>query len=172
MNLKDLLIKKKQVVIEKWFNLIISSYPPDTAHYLRNQKNQFTNPVGHAIHTAIEGIFDELINPSDSGRITTYLDNVIRIRAIQDFAPSVALNFLFLLKEIVRLELKEELHEHNLFDELLIFESWIDGLLKESFDIYMSCREKIYELGANEVKNLTYRLLKSADLIKEAEERI
>lgn len=158
MNFKDLLLKKKEAIIEKWFDLIIDSYPPDTAHYLKSQKNRFTNPVGYTIHTAIEGLFDELINPSDSARITAYLDNIIRVRAIQDFSPSVALNFLFLLKEVVRLELKDELYKHDLFEELLMFESWVDGLLKESFDIYMNCREKIYELSANEVKNLTYRL--------------
>jgi len=35
------------------------------------------------------------------------------------------------------------------------------------FDIYMMCREKIYELKANEVRNRTYRAFKRANLITE-----
>lgn len=161
MDLKSLLTTKKEVIIGKWFNLIIDSYPPDTVHYLKNQKNPFSNPVGSTIQTAIGGIFDELLNPSDAVRVTTYLDNIIRIRAIQDFSPSDALNFLFLLKDVVRIELNKDIYEYNLFEDLLIFESQVDKLLKESFDIYMRCREKIYELGANEIRNMTFQLLRN-----------
>ncbi len=180
MNLKDLLLKKKEGIVNKWFGLIIDSYPPDTTHFLRNQKNQFTNPVGHTIRTAIEGIFDELLSPSDSVRVNTYLDNIIRIRAIQGFTPSVALNFLFLLKDVVRQEIMEVLHEDGLFaesprfigEELLNFESRVDRLLMESFDIYMGCRERIFELSAIEARNMTYRLLEGANLIKNSSETL
>jgi hypothetical protein len=170
MTLRALLLRRKEKIINKWFDLVIDSYPPDTVHFIRNQKNQFANPVGHTIHTAIEGIFDGLLNPSDSAKISKYLDNIIRIRAIQDFTPSVALNFLFLLKDVVRQEIKEEIHEDGIFEEVLSFESLMDGLLKESFEIYMACREKIYELSANEARNMTYRLLEGAGLIKDPSE--
>jgi len=163
MNLKDLLTTKREVIIETWFNLIIESYPSDTVHYLRSQKNPFSNPVGSTIHSAIEGLFDQLLEPSDPVKINTYLDNIIRIRAIQDFNPSTALNFLFLLKDVVRMEINKDIYEHNLFEDLLMFESRIDMLLKESFDIYMRCREKIYELSANEARNMTFQLLRSAN---------
>jgi len=170
MNLRDILSQKREGIIKKWFDLIIDSYPPDTAHFIKNQKNQFANPVGSTIHTAIEGIFDELLNPSDSVKLSTYLDNIIRIRAIQDFTPSVALNFLFLLKDVIREEIKEDLHGEGMVNEVLSFESRVDDLLKESFEIYMACREKIYELSANEMKNMTYKLLEGANLIKDSSE--
>jgi len=170
MDLKEILSNKKEGIINKWFNLIIDSYPPDTAHFLKTQKNQFTNPVGHTIHNAIEGILDELLQPSDPVKLTTHLDSIIRIRAIQDFSPSVALNFLFLLKEVVREEVKAEAGADAMTRELLDFESRVDGLLKESFDIYMACREKLYELSANEARNMTYRLLEGANLLKDSPE--
>jgi|Deesub1362A_J573_1020465.scaffolds.fasta_scaffold00173_54 hypothetical protein len=170
MNLKELLSNRKETIINKWFDLIIDSYPPDTAHFLRTQKNQFTNPVGHTIHNAIEGILDELLEPSDSAKLTSHLDSIIRIRAIQGFTPSVALNFLFLLKKVVRDEIQAEAGMNGVAEELLGFESQVDGLLKESFDIYMACREKLYELSANEARNMTYRLLESANLLKDSSE--
>lgn len=172
MNLKNLLLEKKQGILEKWFDLILETYPPDTANHLRNQRNQFTNPVGHSILHGIEGLFEEIVNSLNFERITPYLDNIIRIRAIQDFTPSQALGFLFLLKKVIREELKQEIAEHQLFEELLSLESRIDEIIKVSFDVYMKCREKIYELSADETKRWTFRLLKGANIIDEAQEKI
>jgi len=36
-----------------------------------------------------------------------------------------------------------------------------------SFDIYMKCREKIYELKTDELRRMTYRLLQKANLVRE-----
>lgn len=172
MNLKNLLLEKKQEILKDWFDLILETYPPDTVNYLRNQKNQFANPVGHSIFHGIDGLFEEIINSLNFERITPYLDNIIRIRAIQDFTPSQALSFLFILKKVIREELKQEIAEYRLFEELLSLESRIDEIIKVSFDVYMKCREKIYELSANETKNWTSRLLKGTNLINEAQEKI
>ena len=40
-----------------------------------------------------------------------------------------------------------------------------------SFDIYMNHREKIFEIRLNEIKNMTSRLLKRANLIYEIPEQ-
>jgi hypothetical protein len=42
------------------------------------------------------------------------------------------------------------------------------GLL--AFDIYMQCREKIYELKANEMKERTFKAFARAGLVKEPDE--
>ncbi len=52
-------------------------------------------------------------------------------------------------------------------EELAALESRIDDMALLAFDLFMGCREKIYELRANEVRNRTVRLLKKADLIVE-----
>ncbi|MEW6715073.1 MAG: RsbRD N-terminal domain-containing protein, partial [Nitrospirota bacterium] len=87
----------------------------------------------------------------------------------QEFSPSKALSFLFLLKKVIRAEVSNEAREYHLFDELSAIESRIDELVNISFDIYMQCREKIYELKANEMRNWTYRLLQNTNMVKEAE---
>ena len=43
----------------------------------------------------------------------------------------------------------------------------IDRLLLLAFDIYMECREKIYDLKANEEKNKVFKAFKRAGLISE-----
>lgn len=171
MNLKNLLSEKKKSIMERWFNLIIETYPPETIQFLKSQKDRFTNPVGSTIFKGMEGIFDQILQESESEKISTFLDNVIRIRAVQDFTASQALVFIFHLKKVIREELKNEIREKGFSDELLALESTIDDLALLSFDIFMKCREQVYELKANEVKNMTFSLLKKANLIYDIEEQ-
>ena len=95
-----------------------------------------------------------------------FLDSIVRIRAVQDFSPSEAVSFIFQLKSAVRQELGSELvTQADIARDLAVFESAIDDLALFSFDIYMKCREKIYDLKANEARNMTFRLLQQARLI-------
>lgn len=176
MELKTLLSGKRSVILEKWFNLILESYPPDASGFLRSQRNQFTNPVGNTILKGTEGLFDKLLGEMDSDSeeaVSLFLDNIIRIKAIQDFTPSQAISFIFDLKKVIREELKNENSgvESRISGELLKLESRIDELALESFDIYMKCREKIYDLRAKEFQDKTFRLLQMANLISDPELR-
>jgi hypothetical protein len=54
-----------------------------------------------------------------------------------------------------------------MFRELLTLESRIDQLANASFDIFMKCREKLYEIRANELRNWTYRALQKTGFYKE-----
>ncbi len=171
MRLNSLLTDKKASILEKWFNVIIESYPPDTASFLKTQSNRFANPIGSTISKGIEDIFDELLRglnlPQAEEKTSQFLDDIVRIRAVQDFTPSQALSFIFPLKRIIREELAAEIAVNHLSDEILALESEIDGLALSSFDIYMKCREKIYDIKANEVKRSTFRLLQMANLIND-----
>jgi hypothetical protein len=168
MNLKHHLMEKKPAILKKWFNAIADTYPGDTAGFLKKKKAQFTNPVGYNIAEGIEGLFDALLQGVIPGDVSTFLDTIIRIRAIQDFSPSEAVSFIFRLKKVVRQELGSEvLSGQGIADELTAFDLSIDDLALFSFDIYMKCREKIYELKANEARNMTFRLLQKARLIDE-----
>jgi len=139
--------------------------------FLKKQKDRFANPVGYTISQGIEGLFEELLQGMDSGKVSSFLDNIVRVRAVQDFPPSQAMAFIFLLKKVIKEELKSEIRENGLAEELLIFESKIDALALLSFDIYMKCREKIYEIRVKEVKNSVHMLLRKANLICEIPEQ-
>jgi hypothetical protein len=171
MKLKNLLYEKRSAILKRWFDLILETYPPETALFFKNKKNQFSNPVGYTISQGIESLFDEILQGTDSDKVSLFLDNIIRVRAIQDFTPSQAISFIFLLKKVLRDELDKEIREHDISEELHIIESRIDDLALLSFDIFMKCREKIYELKAMELSNQTYTLLKKAKLIVDLEEQ-
>jgi RsbT co-antagonist protein rsbRD N-terminal domain len=167
MNLQNHLMEKKTAILKKWFEAVADTYPGDTAEFLKNKKARFTNPVGYNIAEGLEGLFDAMLHGVIPDTVSGFLDAIIRIRAIQDFQPSEALSFIFQLKKVIRKELGEVVRNRELADELTAFESVIDDLALFSFDIYMKCREKIYELKANEAKNMTFRLLQKARLIDE-----
>jgi hypothetical protein len=165
MNLKDLLTEKKTVIVKKWFDAVVETYPGDTSGFLKKHAAQFTNPVGYTFAQGLEGLFDALIAGLIPDKVSSFLDGIVRIRAVQDFAPSQAVSFIFVLKRVVRGALENELRENRLSEELSAFDSTVDDLALFAFDIYMKCREKIYDLKAQEVKNATFRLLQQAKLM-------
>jgi len=151
--LKKLLLEKKSTVLKKWFKSVVDTYPADTRRFLKEQKDQFANPVGSTISRELESLLEELLQGMDSKKVSQFLDNVIRIRAIQDFTPSEAIGFIFSLKKAIREELGDEIRESGLYKELLELESEIDKLGLLAFNIYMQCREKTYEIKVNELSN-------------------
>jgi hypothetical protein len=171
MNIQQLLSQKKQTVLKKWFYLVLEDYPEETAQFITREKDPFANPVGSAIWEGIEGLLDELTKGPDTSRVSTFLDRMMRVRAIQDFTPSQATGFIFRLKDVIRQELTRDIQDEKVAAELPEFESKVDTLALIAFDVYVKCRERIYEIKHNEIKNRYFRLLKRANLIHEIPEQ-
>ncbi len=162
MNLTDILSKRKEFLLKKWIDSVMEIYPTESIKSLQSKKDRFHNPVGHTISFSIGAIFDKIIaKENNSDELSKLMDGIIRITAIQDFTPSQALSFIYKLKRIIRDELKKEGLLDDVFEELLYLESRIDELAFLAFDIYMKCREKVYELKVNELRNSTFMLLKT-----------
>jgi hypothetical protein len=163
MKINDLLTEKRPRIINKWFDSIIDTYPGETSAFLKNFNNQLNNPAHSMIREGIEGLFDEINNSSSLEKAAPFLDSIIRIRAIQDFTPSQAVSFTAILKKIIREELSADIGKDRLFEELLELESRIDRMTDLAFDIYMECREKLFEIRTKEVKDMAYRLIQRAN---------
>jgi len=163
MVLEHLLPQKRAAILERWFQLILETYPADTSRFLKQQKDRFINPVGYTISQEIEALYDELLQEMNPDKLAACLDNIIRIRAVQDFPPSQTIAFIFLLKKAIREELASEIAENRVLEELSKFESKIDKLVLLALDIYMKCREKVYEIRVNEAKAERERVLKLLD---------
>ena len=162
MGIQSLLTEKKADLIKEWRNVIIASYPKDSQSFLKG-KSQFANPVGFVISNEIESLYDELTRENgDVEKIASALENIIRIRAVQDFKPSRAVSFVMELKGLVRGVLGDG-HSAALKD----FDDRMDQMTLLAFDIYEKCRQRLFEIRVNEVKNQVGRLLERANLICE-----
>jgi hypothetical protein len=171
MSLKEHLNENKTEILKQWFDAVAGTYANETAVLLNNKKARFTNPAGYALDEGLERLFDALQNGLLPDTVFRFLDSIVRLRAIQDFAPSEAVSFIFKLKKIVRRALGAELlQRQGMIAELEAFDSAVDDLASYAFDLYMKCREKIYELKANEARNMTFRLLQQARLIVDDQE--
>jgi hypothetical protein len=168
MPLTTHLAQKKSAILGRWLTTIYESYPPETAIFMRKEKDRFDNPVGHRIADGLEGLYGALVQEMENEQVLDYLDQIIRIRAIQNFTPARALAFIFLLKNVIREELADEIQEENLAAEVLDLESRIDGLALMGFDVYSKCREKIYEVKANEMKGRVSFIMRKAGITDES----
>jgi hypothetical protein len=164
MQLAAHLTQKKAAILGRWLDMIFESYPPETAIFLRKEKNRFDNPAGYRISEGLEGLYGVLLQEMERDQVLACLDEIIRIRALQNFAPSQALAFIFLLKVVIREELAEEILKENLAAELLDLESRIDGLALLGFDVYTKRREKIYEIKADEAKRRISAFMRKSGL--------
>ncbi len=170
MALDAILEKNRDRIIKKWFDHAVNTYPLDTSRFLKTQANEFANPVGAMLLKGMAVMFDELVKGPDQEKIVPVLDPIARVRAIQDFTPSNALSFILHLKPIVRQTLRKDLKNSKgkLDEDLIDFFRKVDDLLLLAFDIYTACREKIFDLKANEEKNKVYKAFRRAGLITES----
>ena len=167
MDLNSLLLEKRSSIIKKWCDVVLRSYAQESQKFLRTQKDRFANPIGRAIFEGIESIYDELLQEADSNKISLLLDNIVRMRAVQEFSPSQAVAFVFGLRKVIREELGNALQQNGVFQEWAAFESRIDGLGLLCFDIYAQCRQKMADIRVKEVKTRSEKLLQMAGLAYE-----
>lgn len=168
--LKNILEEKRSQIGSKWLDAIIETYPTDNSGFLKKQKDRFLNPVGYTFTKGIDSILESLITGEDlkeSAASAQMLDDIIKVRAVQNFAPSKAIGFIFSLKKVVREELKKEIRQNQINEEMLQFESRIDDLALFAFDIYAKCRDQLSDLKTDELKRMTFSLLKKANLMSE-----
>jgi hypothetical protein len=149
---------------------VAKTYAPDTAQFLKRDKDPFTNPVGGYLTEGLAGLFEQLRTGMDREAVRPLLDPIVRVRAVQKFSPSQAVAFILVLKKIVRTHLASDITAGRMREDLLAFEARVDALSLFAFDIYTECREKIYQLKANEEKDKIYKAFKRAGLIKEETE--
>lgn len=160
MRLEDLFKQKKDIIKQRWLELIVETYPAEARAFFKKQKNQFSNPIGAAVTRLVDVLCDALGARSQDSKVTAALNDFIKIRAVQEFAPSQAIAFILSLKEAIREALGEDVKTSQQFSELHHIDTRIDRFLLEAFDIYMASRETLYQIRADELKRQSFLALK------------
>jgi len=152
LTISDLLSKNRSAILKRWFDLIVETYPSDAATLMKKNRDAFTNPVCSTILREIEILFSALCEECDPKKMSGSLDSILKIRSVQDFSPSKAVEFVFLLKKAIGKVLKGDIEKEGVMEEWQMFQSKIDGMALQAFDIYVDCREKIYEIRAKQTR--------------------
>ncbi len=163
-----LLSSHRAAILHRWLQLILQSYPADTASFLRSEPDQFLNPVGSSISREAEVLLGEIEGQMGEERLSASLDSLMSIRAIQDFPPSEAVGIIFLFKQAVREGLKDEPHDAGYYEEMLEIDSRVDRVALMAFDRYMRRREKVYELKAREASERADAILERMYFVRGA----
>jgi hypothetical protein len=149
MNLETLLAPKKKALTQKWITQVLDSY--GSPEFFKRQKDRFANPIGATISEGLQDLYGILLEERDLREAAVPLENIIKIRAVQDFTPSQAVSFVYLLKSIVREELAREKKREEMQASLSALEARIDKVALMAFDFYMDCRERLHKIRVNEV---------------------
>ena len=148
---ENVLFEKKEKIIGKWLQLIADAHPAGSR--LLVDKDQFTNPVGYVLSSQTPILYDAFLEDQlDSEEAFVALSNIVQSRAVQDFSPSEAISFVFLLKEVIRDELKSQLKDKQAYKELRAIEDRVDKMVGLAFNAYVNAREKVNEIRIKEVK--------------------
>jgi len=135
-------------VAEHWLARTLATYPLRAGCRGGEPRDRFLDPAGYRFREAFPVLVDELLGELNIERVRAALEQVIRIRAVQDFTPSEAVGFVFFLKDVLRHDLPGVL-THRI-------EQRIDEMALIAFDLLERCRWKMDEIRAGEARRSTY----------------
>ena len=159
MHLDDRLKDRRAAIVDRWTDLALRVYPEDSARFMKRERDRFRNPVGQVTHESLAALFDGLLASRPTDEMKEALDGIVRIRAVQDLAPSHAVGFVFLLKRAVREEVGDAVMDRFSWADLSALDAGVDRLALHAFERFMECRETVYDLRVREIKRRTSTLL-------------
>jgi len=151
MVLREALAENKEIVTEKWLDIVLSAYHEDGAHFFKKQKDQFANPAGYNAKTGLEKAVAGLAS-GQPWELPPELLQFIKLRAVQSMSPSEAVAFIYDLKRIIVEVCGKDLFSANI-SEWLIIEAELDKLALQVFEHYVADRELIYKVKVQELKS-------------------
>ncbi len=186
MTLRELFAQRKSALCERWLDAILADYGEQTAALWRRERDRFANPIGHILSTELPRIVEVVSSDGDLAAASAALEAIIQIRSVQDLAPSRAVAFVYLLRDVVRSELAPKgsgsaasfvlapqgapsgggsaasfvLAEGALAAELAGLDRRIELLALLAFDVYVQCRERLFRLRLDELKRSVASLLR------------
>ncbi len=158
--LKETLQSNKKKILSLWIDRTLNSYI--ASGFFKSSGDRFANPVGVNIREGLTRLFDLLLDKADPKEMLAPLDQVIRIRAVQEFSPSQAVAPILELKWVIRQVLGSGRNKRPSAEELDNFDCDVDRLALLAFDLYSECRELLYKNRVHEIKSGRYILTDSA----------
>ncbi len=149
--LQEILEVREDALVDAWLDRVLNAYPADGSAVFKRRTNQFANPVGHTSRESVRVVYRALVADAPDSLHAAALEDLLRIRAVQQMPPSVAVGWVLDLKTLV----KEELSawwSPEIRVALRAFEDRVDRLALEAFDLYVAFREELASLKVKEAR--------------------
>jgi hypothetical protein len=137
-------MRVRTAILDAWFEKTLGIYSEQARGSISQSSERFSNPVGFTVRESLAKLLEELVGEMDVARIGAAAEEIVRLRAVQDFSATEAVSFVFLLRQIVR--------EHNAEAQFANVEHRIDQLALLTFDRYVKCREDLALVRIKEAK--------------------
>jgi hypothetical protein len=161
MALSEFLVERQDALCGRWLEAILGEYGEETAARWRRQRDPFANPIGHALATGLPVLLQAVTGDGESAAgAVSALETIVRIRSVQDLAPSRAVGFVFLLRDAIRDELAAELAGGAHAEDLAAVDGRIERLALLAFDSYVRFREQVFRVRQDELKRSVGSLLR------------
>ncbi len=154
MHFKEFLLERRAMILDNLKGAVVSAETKTNRWVKKMPIDPFTNPMVYNLHTELESLTDYLLGGDVDP--TAPLDGILRIKAVQEESPSQAISFIFAVKNPLREAVRKAGLEEKFARDLGAFESGIDELALRGFDIYMSCREHLFQIKIDEFKRNNY----------------
>jgi hypothetical protein len=151
MELNEALRGKKKEILSLWIERTLDSY--SSPGFFKKSKDQFANPVGSNISMGLTSIYELLLTSAELSAYVQPLDQVVRIRAVQDFTPAQALAPFLELKWVIKQVFSSDKETQPLLPQLQALDCEIDRIALAAFNIYTECREQLYRNRIRELKS-------------------
>jgi hypothetical protein len=151
MDLAEALKSHREKIVNRWVEYTLSTY--ESSAFFLKERDVFANPVGGNTRQALERLFNLLMENADSTQFTAPLEQILRIRSVQEFTASQAVAPIHAVKHITREVLAADKQNCGLTNDLYDFEFAVDLVVLAAFDIFMQCRERLYQVRIKEIKS-------------------
>lgn len=128
-------------LVTAWHDSVLSALPERTAGHLASS-DAFANPVGTRLRAGLAAIVDGLVSGQPAAELRSALDLILRVRAVQEAAPSASLRFLLDLRLLGRQHLPSLPH----------LDAWVDELLLAAVDVFVACRNDMHRAQVRAIR--------------------
>lgn len=147
--------RHREAVTVRWRRLMAGSRSASSGDFIAGRINEFTNPAGAIINRAAAAMFDGL-STANSPCIEA-IDELMRLRAVQDLPAEEALHFLSLLEDECLKTLRAQGCEELSQEERAHITAKINEMTHQARGRYARCREKIDDLRSRERERMRPR---------------
>ena len=142
---------RRRTILKTWRASLDGASGASHSSAARNA-NRFTDSVTYLVDEATSDVVTWLVGERGLQDVPESLVDICRLKAVQDASPSLALRFIFDLKQVIRSTLGNSVGEKERDIVLGKVDARIDELALFAFDRYAEFRDQLSQIRIDEIR--------------------